>query len=175
MRPTGIVPILIAASLVASTSCSDTAAPTSPGKATVAPALTTLNGVIHLSQTRANGVVLSLADGEDVTLDGSAIEDLYNIENAEVEVRGTWSDATFLMSDFLVQRVDGTDVMDGILVPIQAQDLDGPILGYALNLTRGPTVALVDPPAELIAHVGERVWVAETADGQAMAFGIIGR
>jgi hypothetical protein len=176
MRSIRIIPLLIAASLVAGTSCVDTAAPTPPVRqaATGAP-LATLTGVIHLSLTKANGVVLSTADGEDVVLDGSEAS-LASVENAEVEVRGRWNAETFVVADFLVRRVDGNDVMDGILTALRDQDeMQGDIIGYALSLTRGSLIPLADPPAELIAHVGERVWIAETPDGQASAFGIIGR
>jgi hypothetical protein len=176
MRSIRIIPLLIAASLVAGTSCVDTAAPTPPVSqaATEAP-LATLTGVIHLSLTKANGVVLSTADGEDVVLDGSEAS-LASVENAEVEVRGRWNAETFVVADFLVRRVDGNDVMDGILTALRDQDeMQGDIIGYALSLTRGSLIPLADPPAELIAHVGERVWIAETPDGQASAFGIIGR
>jgi hypothetical protein len=179
MHAKRIVPILIAACLVASTSCSDASAPTSLGRqaAPAAPApLTTIEGVVHVSQTKANNIRLTLADGEDVILDGSEAASLANVENADVEVRGQWSSETFVVADFVVRQVDGADVMDGILTAMRTQDaIEGDIIGYALSLTRGSLVPLTDPPAELIAHVGERVWVAETADGLASAFGIISR
>lgn len=179
MRAKRIVPTLIAACLVASTSCSDASAPTSPGgqAAPAAPApLTTLEGVVHLSQTKLNGIVLTLGDGQDVILDGSEATSLANVENADVEVRGQWSSETFVVADFVVRQVDGADVMDGILTVMRTQDaIEGDIIGYALSLTRGSLVPLTNPPTDLIAHVGERVWVEETADGQPSAFGIISR
>jgi hypothetical protein len=176
MRTTQIVPILIAACLVASTSCSDAASPTSPGGQAAPPALiTTLNGVIHLSATKVNGVVLSLADGGEVALDGSATAGLENVENAEVEVRGLWSADTLVVSDFLVRRVDGAEVMDGILVSFFDQRSDGDPHRYGISLTRGSLVTLMDPPTELLAHLGQRVWIAESIDGQASAFGVISR
>jgi hypothetical protein len=177
MRANGIVPTLIAACLVASTSCSDANAPTSPGEQAgpAAPApLATLDGKVHLIATKANNILLTLADGEDIVLDGSAAANLANVENADVEVRGQWNADVFVVSDFLVRQVDGADVLDGVLLATQVED-DGAVVGYALSLTRGSVVPLTNPPAELIAHVGERVWVAETADGQPCAFGIIGR
>jgi hypothetical protein len=177
MRATRFVPSLIAACLAATASCNDTAAPTSPGRqAAPPPALTTLEGVIHLSATKVNGIVLSLDDGEDVILDGTGSANLTNVENADVEVRGQWSGDTFAVADFLVRRVDGAEVIDGVVTALHLQDeIEGDVIGYALSLTRGSLVPLMDPPAELIAHVGERVWIAETADGQASAFGIISR
>jgi hypothetical protein len=177
MCPNRVVSTLIAACFVASTSCSDASTSTSPGgqAAPEAPApLTTLDGKVHLMPTRANNILLTLADGEDVVLDGSAAAALANVENADVEVRGQWSADIFVVSDFLVRQVDGADVLDGVLMAVQVED-DGAVIGYALNLTRGSVVPLTNPPAELTSHVGERVWVAETADGQAGAFGIISR
>ena len=176
MRSTRFVPALIAACLVASTSCSDATTPTAPRKV-AAPtiALTTLDGVIHLSPTKSNGIVLTLADGGEVNLDGPEAGALTNLENAEVEVSGQWSDDTFLVGDFLVRRVDGVDVLDGVLVQFFGDELEDNFIGYGLRLTRGSTVELIDPPADLTAHVGERLWVVESLDGQTSAFGIIGR
>ena len=52
-------------------------------------------------------------------------------------------------------------------------DATGPI-GYAILPTRGgPTIALTDPSADLLAHLGSRVWVAGIGDGAPMAFGVI--
>lgn len=177
MRTMAIVPILLAASLVASTSCSDTTSPTVPvgGQAAPPTPLTSLEGVVHLSSNKLNGIVLSVADGSDVVLDGPEAAELASVENATVEVRGRWDADTFLVADFLVRRVDGADVMDGILINLSATEIASDTSGYALRLTEGSIVPLLDPPAELTAHVGERVWVAQSADGQATAFGIIGR
>jgi len=47
------------------------------------------------------------------------------------------------------------------------------VLGYALQLTRGDTVELKDPSTDLLAHIGERVWVAGPTDGPPTAFGVI--
>lgn len=177
MRATQVVPTLIAACLVASTSCGDTATPTSPGgQAAAPPALATLTGVVHLSATKSTPVTLALDDGEEVELDGPVATQLTSLENAMVDVRGLWNPESFQVNDFLVRQVDGADVMDGVLIAFGVQDTAGGDLTFGLSLTRGAVVALPNPPAELTAHVGERVWVAESVDGQATtAFGIIGR
>jgi hypothetical protein len=177
MRTIGIVPILLAASFVASTSCRDTTAPAVAVGGLAAPAtpLISLEGVVHLSSNKLNGIVLSVSDGPDVVLDGPEAAELASVENADVQVRGRWDADTFLVADFLVRQVDGADVMDGILINLSAMEIASDTIGYALRLTQGSIVPLRDPPAELTAHVGERVWVAESADGQATAFGIIGR
>lgn len=176
MRATRIVPTLIAACLVASTSCGDTATPTSPGGPTAAPPpLSTLTGVVHLSATKSAPVTLALDDGEEIELDGPAAADLTSLENAVVDVRGVWNPESFQVSDFLVRQVDGADVMDGVLIAFGVQDTVGGEFTYGLSLTRGSVVPLPNPPAELTVHIGERVWVAESVDGQPTAFGVIGR
>jgi hypothetical protein len=67
--------------------------------------------------------------------------------------------------------------MDGILIAQydgSGQDLvGGTLLGYALQLTRGGLIALTDPPADLIAHLGERVWVTGDPNAAPTAFGFI--
>src|SRR6266542_583071 len=103
MRATRIIPILTAAYLVAATSCSDTATPTSPGTGTQAApttSQTTLYGTIHLSQTKEGETVLSMGDGE-VPLSGLGSAGLASVENAEVEVRGWFDAGSFVVADFL--------------------------------------------------------------------------
>jgi len=176
MRTSRIVPTLIVACLVAGTSCSDSAPPTSPaGPAVAPPTLSTLTGMIQRSATKITPVLLILDDGEQVDLEGPPTAELTGLEAAVVDVRGTWNSTTFLVSDFLVRQVDGADVMDGVLIAMSIEDRDTGDVTYGLSLTRGPVVALENPPAELTAHLGERVWVAASADGQPTAFGIIGR
>jgi hypothetical protein len=175
---TRTIPILIAACLVATASCSDTATPTSPGTGTQAApttaSQTTLYGIVQLSQTKEGGTVLRMGDGE-VPLSGPGSDGLASVENAEVEVRGGFDADTFVVADFLVRRVGGSDVLDGVLITLYGQEIDGDGLGYALSLTRGAIVPLMDPPAELIAHVGARLWIVQSAEGQPSAFGIISR
>jgi len=175
MRTIRIVPILVTAGLVATASCSDTATPTSPSTGSQAgptTSQTTLYGTIHLSQTKESELVLSMGDGE-VPLTGAGTEGLASVENAEVEVRGQFNADSFVVTDFLVRRVGGSDVMDGVLIALYGQEIGGDSLGYALSLTRGSIVPLMDPPAELIAHMGARVWIVESDEGRASAFGII--
>jgi hypothetical protein len=176
MRASRIGPTLIAACLGASPAGAPTAPPTSPaGPAAAAPTLSTLTGVVQLSATKVSPVQLVLDDGEQIDLDGPPAAELTSLENAVVDVRGLWSSTTFLVSDFLVRQVDGADVMDGVLIAIGIQDTDTGDVVYGLSLTRGPVVPLENPPAALTSHLGERVWVAASADGQPTAFGIIGR
>lgn len=64
MRPMRIVPTLIAACLIASTSCSDTVAPTWP-RNLAAPATprTTLHGVAQPAPTNPNEFIAGVSDG----------------------------------------------------------------------------------------------------------------
>jgi hypothetical protein len=55
----------------------------------------------------------------------------------------------------------------------QTDEKSGSITVYALQLTRGGSVTLTDPPADLIAHLGQRVWVIGSLDGPPTAFGTI--
>ena len=69
MRPTRIVPTLIAACLTASTSCSDSVAPTWPRKmAAPATPLATLHGVVQPAPTNSNDAAPGRSDGEQATL-----------------------------------------------------------------------------------------------------------
>jgi hypothetical protein len=177
MRTTRTIPILIVACLVATASCSDTGTPTSPGTGSQAgptTSQTTLYGIVHLSQTKEGGTVLRMGDGE-VRLSGAGSAGLASVENAEVEVRGGFNGDSFVVADFLVRRVSGSDVMDGVLINVYGQEAGSNGFGYGLSLTRGSIVSLPDPPAALIAYLGQRVWIAESADGRASAFGIITR
>jgi hypothetical protein len=93
-----------------------------------------------------------------------------------VEVRGTWTDATtFDVADFLVDTVGGTAVLDGTLIAVYDVPTDtGDPIGYAIRPTRGgANVALTDPSTDLLAHLGQRIWVAAGSDGPPMAFGVI--
>ncbi len=178
MSRTRFVPALIAACFVASFACSDTVAPTRspPAAAPAQPTLVALSGVIHLNgEDRDGGVVLNTTDGDAIRLAGSETALLARLENAEVDVRGVWiEDGALDVNDFLVRRVDGREAMDGVLTALW--DDDDTIIGYGLALTRSASVLpLIDPPDELIAHVGERVWVTGAADGPPTAFGIIGK
>src|SRR5689334_14642302 len=99
MHTTRFVPILIAAGLVATASCSDTATPTSPSTGTQAAptaSQTTLYGTIHFSQTKESDLVLSMGDGE-VPLTGAGTAGLASVENAEVEVRGQFNADSFVV------------------------------------------------------------------------------
>lgn len=176
MHSTRIVPILLAACLVASSSCTDSTAPNSsqnPSSSTPPESyLATVSGVIHVAFTEMSGAQIVTLDGIRLALSGAETASLAGLDGAQVEVRGTWDSGGLIVRDFLVQQVGGANVLDGVLT-ILVDDETGET-GYGISLTRGSFVPLSDPPAALLAHVGERLWVTDPADGQPLAFGVIG-
>lgn len=178
MYSTRIVPVLVAACLITGTSCSESTAPsTSPNSipsspTPPSPSFMTVSGTIRLGHTDMGAVVLMTADGNDLVLVGTEADNLLSLDGAEVDVRGLWDAGTLVVSDFLVRRVGGAEVLDGILT--MAVDEETGDVGYGISLTRGSYVPLIDLPIELIAHLGQRVWVTDPADGQPLHFGIIG-
>jgi len=134
-----------------------------------------MTGFVHVIGTDSGAfAVLKLTTGEEIPLLGANAAAMTQVDSAEVEVRGAWNaDRAIEVSDFLVRQVGGAPVMDGVLVELYDEDLGGGPIGYGLRLTRGSMVDLIDPPAELLAHVGARVWVSGPVDGPPTGFGII--
>jgi hypothetical protein len=121
-------------------------------------------------------IVLSTGDGQEIRLIGANASLLASVDNAGVEVRGSWTDTgAFQVADFLVETVNGASVIDGTLIALYAVPTDtGDPIGYAIRPTRGgATVALTDPSTDLVAHLGQRLWVAASGDGQPTSFGVI--
>ena len=168
------VPALVAACLAASTACSDTEAPTSRSPSFSTPAFITMAGVLRVTGLETRGaVVLKTTDGEEIPLVGANVAALVRVDSAEVEVRGIWdADHAFDVSDFLVLGVGGAPAMDGVLIDMRDY-LGSEVIGYGLRLTRGGIAPLIDPPAELLAHLGARMWVTAATDGPPTTFGII--
>jgi len=175
------IPLIAAAWLAGASACSDSVAPTDhalaagPGKA---DAQIPIIGIVHQTTDLRRPFLLSTDDGQEVMLIGASLASVARVDNAEVEVRGAWDpEGAFEVNDFVVRSVDGAAAMDGILVALldnSGQDIISPtVLGYALQLTRGGTIALTDPPADLIAHLGERVWVTGDPTAAPVAFGFI--
>jgi hypothetical protein len=180
MSRSRFLPILFSAGLVLAAACND--APNAPLTSTpstpLAPSLLSLSGTVHRSGNKINEFILATDDGQEIPLSGGTASMLARVENDGVEVRGGWNgDGAFEVADFLVETVDGTAVVDGLLVAVYDNVVDtdatGPS-GYAILPTRGgPTIALTDPSADLLAHLGSRIWVAGIGDGAPMTFGVI--
>ncbi len=176
------IPVIAAAWLAAGTACSDSlapaghAAPAAPNQP--AAALISIVGIVHQTTDLRNSFTLSTDDGQEFVLVGANLASVARVDRAEVEVRGAWNaDGALEVNDFVVRSVEGAPAMDGILIARydeSGQDLIGPtLLGYGLQLTRGGTIALTDPPADLVAHLGERVWVTGDPTAAPTAFGFI--
>jgi hypothetical protein len=177
MRSTRLVPAFIAACLAATASCSDSSTPTSPSKPASGDGrqmlLVTLTGLIHAADPLA-GIRLAVPGEADVALRGTEIGDLVALENDEVEVHGSWDGDAFMVHDFIVRQVGGVDVMDGILTTLYDDETAADPIGYGIYTTSGSLVPLLDPPQDLINYLGNRVWVATSADGKPEAYGVIG-
>jgi hypothetical protein len=167
--------------LLATAGCNDTTAPNVPQQSKpttpLMPDIITISGSVHLTGMLLNEIVLNTNDGLEIPLAGAATALLARVNDAGVEVRGWWNaDGTFAVDDFVVQMVGGEPVLDGVLIPVYDTKLfteDRAVIGYALQLTRGDTVELKEPSTDLLAHVGERLWVAGPIDGPPTAFGVI--
>jgi hypothetical protein len=172
-----IVPVVVAACLVAGTSCSEstTAPKTNSSRSSPIPPtpfLVTVSGTIHTLSRDMDAAYLTTADGDDVFLLGSETVNLAGLDGAEVDVRGSWVVGGLALTDFLVRRVGGADVLDGKLTMLVDENTGE--VGYGLALTRGSLVPLTSPTDALLAHLGQRLWVTEPADGQPLIFGVIG-
>jgi hypothetical protein len=176
------IPVVAAAWLVAATACSDSLAPADhklPATADQpAQALISIVGIVHQTTDLRSAFTLSTDDGQQIVLVGANLASVAAVDRAEVEVRGAWNaDGALEVNDFVVRSMEGEAAMDGILVALYddtVQDImPATVIGYALQLTRGGTIALTDPPADLIAHLGERVWVTGDPTAAPTAFGFI--
>jgi len=177
MRSSRFLPIIVGSGLVLAAACSDASAPSAPSSSKpVEPSLVTLSGSIHASGTKLNAVVLITTEGQEVPLGGANADVLLSLGNAGVEVRGGWSaDGAFQVADFLVETMNGTQVIDGFLIAVyDSPSEDAEFMGYAIRPTRGgPDIDLIEPSADLIDHLGARIWAAGVSDGAPTAFGVI--
>ena len=187
MHPKRLVPVLAGvALLVAGAACNDSTAPnrsasnpSGPSTPTTPsePTLVTIAGSVHVTGRDEASLILTTDDGFEIALNGAGAARLARVDGADVEVRGSWnSDQSFTVSDFLVRKVAGVPVMDGVLISLDDFVDDAhtnAALVYALILTRGGMVMLSDPPVALTEHLGARVWVADSGDRPPTEFGII--
>lgn len=149
--------------------CNDAQTPTTPlVSASSGPVAQTLRGtVMRDPENRVlPSLVLRLEDGTLIGLSGPEAMPLASVLGADVEVVGTVEGESIIeVQRFVVRMVDGSDVSDGVLELTDD--------GYSLRLTLGGLRSVIDPPAELAAHVGERMWLIESDGGIPTAFGVI--
>jgi hypothetical protein len=176
-----LFPTLAAAVCVLGTmACADssTAPPRFPPATHVPPpAFVTLIGVVHLVDRTESGVILETPDGDEIRLAGGETALLERVDGAEVEVRGTWDADVLAVKDFLVRAVGGIAALDGVVTEMYSDDLEYEFIGYGLRLSPDGAliVPLIDPPDDLIEHVGDRMWVTGAPDGKPTAYGVIRR
>jgi len=184
MRHSRLLPTLFCAGVVLAAACSDAVAPGSPPTSAVTSqpsqpsSQQALTGTVYMSGQDLNPVALRTDDGHDILLAGAGANELANVLDANVEVRGEFdADGTFQVADFLVRFVNGNPVVDGVLIAIpDLPTKSAEIIGYAILPTRGgAAIKLNEPSEDLLAHVGQRLWVSGIGDGggAATAFGLI--
>lgn len=152
-----------AAALVACSDEPSTAPGHEPGAGATptAPAMRSMIGTIET----AAGLAIRV-DGRRIALTGAGAQPLETLDGADVEVTGTDDVVDYFNVEwFSVLRVNGMPAEDGIL---QQDDA-----GFALRLQNGAYRQVIDPPEELQALVGRRVWVAGSPDVRPEAFGLI--
>ncbi|HWJ13213.1 MAG TPA: hypothetical protein VNS10_05675, partial [Gemmatimonadaceae bacterium] len=166
MRHSRLLSTVFSAGLVLAAACSDAVAPGSPPTSAVTSqpsqpsAPQTLTGTVYMSGQDLNPVALRTSDGHDILLAGAGANELANVLDANVEVRGEfYADGTFQVADFLVRVVNGNPVVDGVLIALYAMPVESTeIIGYAILPTRGGAAIMLNEPSEdLLAHVHQRL------------------
>jgi hypothetical protein len=90
---------------------------------------------------------------------------LSRVGGIEVVVRGRSETSVFHATSFVVQRVEGVPVVDGVIRE------DGDWL--VLETEKGRRVFLGNPPAPLRGMVGARVWIGGPLDTGPNSYGVI--
>jgi hypothetical protein len=136
---------------------------TDPGPAwtPATPAILTLRGSIVMT---GGQIILHTDGGSARRLIGPEVRRLHGVVGADVLVRAT-DDAVggLLVASFTLLAMDGLPAIDGVL-----EAVDG---GYAVCPVDGSPRMLMDPPPELIDHLGARVWVTGDVSKEIVAFG----
>ena len=89
---------------------------------------------------------------------------LTRVGGAEIVVRGAATGDSFSVASFVVRSVEGTEVVDGVLVKS----------GDRLVIrSEGGELALGNPPRELASMVGARVWIRGPLDTGPNSYGVI--
>jgi len=162
---------LAAACAVALLACSDN--PSAPATGTdgtrpFIPSLFEVTGTVVVTGNPDDGLEVQLkqSDGTMLSLVGSEARLLASVDGGEVLVRGTWdAPPGLVVGSFQVLAMNGRAAIDGVL---EITDY-----GYALRLSSGAYYDLSDPPAELMNHVGDRLWVTGSAEEPPVEFGVI--
>lgn len=134
------------------------------------------------------GIHLQQASGGLILLLGTEAQRLGSVDGADVIVRGSWegngqaaatlcllhdhagsanwgASPGFTVVDFTVVAVEGHSAIDGVLV-----EADGM---YGVRLGGDEFYWFDDPPEDLMALVGERIWVILPIEDAPLTFGVI--
>jgi len=128
-----------------------------------------LRGIVESpSSNSLTELYIRVGDTGLYRIEGSERYRLSRLVGAEVTVRGPLDGLDGIeVEGFVVLKVHGREAADGVLVEMED--------GYALRLVvDGSFRYLIDPPAELLGHVGERVWVTDPTDESPSDYGVIG-
>jgi hypothetical protein len=156
---------------VALIACSETTTPTRPGALTGGSDHQTviLDGTVILNPAGGTDprLVLRVTGGPMVGLYGGVSPLLESVIGGQVHLEGEQlNESVVEVQSFVVLMVGGRPVRDGVLIRTSAGE-------YLLRLTIGGYDSLIDPPAELRAHIGDRLWISGPDDGPPNAFGVI--
>jgi hypothetical protein len=125
-----------------------------------------LRGVVSVTGTGfEQHIVLRSGEGAYTQM-ASASESaaLTRVGGAEIVVHGVAAGDSFTVADFVVRAIEGAAVVDGVLVKS----------GDRLELrAERENLALGNPPAELMAMVGARVWIRGPLDTGPNSYGVI--
>ena len=181
MSSSRFITAVFAASVLAVSACSDNSKSSAPaGILAPSPAApTTLHGVISKTgRDPAHELVLIQEDGSQIRLVSSAeTSALAELEGAGVDVSGVFdSDLAFEITTFFVRQMHGAPVLDGVILEETTVDAtENPVVNYRLQPSDGSDAQRISPSAEMLLHLGVRMWVRLDDVGNAAEFGIIGQ
>ena len=150
--------------------CSSPDLPTTPAAvppAAPALALDSLRGIVSVIRVGPDREVVLLyqTSGVPTVLIGATAL-AAKLDGGDVLVRGRFNSAgSFDVSTTALRALDGEPARDGLLIPSAA--------GLALRTQDGTQIEIVDPPAELRAHVGRHVWIVGASDAAPSRFGVL--
>lgn len=103
--------------------------------------------------------------GRAMSVEGNAAQLLRSVSGADVWIRGSVApEGRVRVDDFLVRRVNGAPVHDGIVVVTETS------VGVRRD---GFTRLIPNAPPGLRALAGKRVWVTHAQDGVAPSYGVV--
>lgn len=126
----------------------------------------TLRGTVAIvGSDPATFLTLRPADGgPSINLSGEAAEPLRSVDGADVRVAGSAAPDGFVVQRFIVRRVNGEDVHDGVVVTAGG--------GLAVRTETG-LIDVPDAGPGLRRLLGARIWITSPLPGRAPSYGEI--